>query len=72
MGERFIVGGYFNTKHTDWRARLIYPIKGRELRKPLEKQDVIFIDREANTGQLTETRYQTSLSQERSHKIVWK
>ena len=31
LGQRFIIGGDFNTKHTAWGSRLITPVKGNGL-----------------------------------------
>jgi hypothetical protein len=37
VGPRFLAGGDYNTKHTDWGSRLIIP-RGREVLKTMESQ----------------------------------
>jgi hypothetical protein len=37
LGSRFIAGGDYNAKHTDWGSRLISP-RGREVLKTIEKK----------------------------------
>jgi exonuclease III len=37
LGRRFIAGGDYNAKHTDWGSRLITP-RGREVVKAMERQ----------------------------------
>jgi hypothetical protein len=39
LGRRFIAGGDYNAKHTDWGSRLITP-RGRELLKTMEINDI--------------------------------
>jgi len=39
MGQRFIIGGDFNTKHTAWGSRLITPTKGSGLLNAIQKEN---------------------------------
>jgi hypothetical protein len=39
LGRRFIAGGHYNAKHTDWRSRHITP-RGREILRTMEKRDL--------------------------------
>jgi hypothetical protein len=39
LGPRFIAGGDYNAKHTDWGSRLITP-RGREVLKTLENNNL--------------------------------
>jgi hypothetical protein len=39
LGHRFIAGGDYNAKHTDWGSRLITP-RGHELLKTMERNNL--------------------------------
>ena len=48
LGKRFIAGGDFNAKHTDWGSRLITP-KGRQLLSAIQSLNLNY----ASTGEPT-------------------
>jgi hypothetical protein len=39
LGRRFIAGGDYNAKHTDWVSRIITP-RGREIFKTMERNNL--------------------------------
>ena len=41
LGDKFILGGEFNARHTDWGARLS-TAKGREFRKAIREENCDF------------------------------
>jgi hypothetical protein len=52
LGRRFIAGGGYNAKHTDWGSRLITP-RGREVLKTLERNNL----EDLSTGEPTYWSY---------------
>jgi hypothetical protein len=48
LGRRFIAGGDYNAKHTDWGSRLITP-RGHEVLKTMERNNL----KHLSTGELT-------------------
>jgi hypothetical protein len=48
LGRRFIAGGDYNAKHTDWGSRLVIP-RGREVLKTMERNNLKHLSTEKPT-----------------------